>query len=78
MVVQKDTSREENVSVSVGPSPAASELSAAQVCADTPRYGWPRTQALEDIRQGLSVTLMRRIARQWSAKGRVEDTQASD
>ena len=36
--------------------------------------GWPKTQALEDIRQGLSVTLMRQIARQLSAKGRVEDT----
>jgi hypothetical protein len=35
--------------------------------------GWPRTQALENIRQGLSVTLMRQIARQLSAKGRVED-----
>jgi hypothetical protein len=28
---------------------------------------------LENIRQGLSVTLMRQIARQLSAKGRVED-----
>jgi hypothetical protein len=36
--------------------------------------GWPRTKALEDIRQSLSVTLMREIARQLSAKGRVEDT----
>ena len=36
--------------------------------------GWPRSQALEDIRQGLSVTLMRQVARQLSAKGRVEDT----
>ena len=36
--------------------------------------GWPKAQALEDIRQGLSVTLMRQIARQLSAKGRVEDT----
>ena len=35
---------------------------------------WPKAQALEDIRQGLSVTLMRQIARQLSAKGRVEDT----
>ena len=36
--------------------------------------GWPRSQALEEIRQGLSVTLMRQVARQLSAKGRVEDT----
>jgi hypothetical protein len=36
--------------------------------------GWPRSQALEEIRQGLSVTLMRQIARQLSAKGRVEDS----
>jgi hypothetical protein len=35
--------------------------------------GWPKTQVLEDIRRGLSVTLMREIARQLSAKGQVED-----
>ncbi len=39
--------------------------------------GWPKTQALEEIRQGLSVTLMRQIARQLSAKGRVDDTMCS-
>ena len=36
--------------------------------------GWPKTHALEDIRCGLSVTLMRHIARQMSVKGQVEDT----
>ena len=45
---------------------------AKRVTADL--QGWPRSQALEDIRQGLSVTLMRQVARQVSAKGRVEDT----
>lgn len=35
--------------------------------------GWPKTKALLEIREGLSVTLMREIARQLSAKGRVED-----
>ena len=37
--------------------------------------GWPRSQALEEIRQGLSVTLMRQVVRQLSAKGRVDDTR---
>jgi hypothetical protein len=35
--------------------------------------GWPKTQALLEIREGLSVTLMREIARQLSVKGRVQD-----
>lgn len=36
-------------------------------------HGWAKTHAMETIRQGLSVTLMRQIARQLSAKGRVDD-----
>ena len=35
--------------------------------------GWPKTQALLAIREGLSVTLMREIARQLTVKGRVQD-----
>jgi hypothetical protein len=35
--------------------------------------GWPQTQALLQIREGLSVTLMRAIARQLTVKGRVEE-----
>ena len=35
--------------------------------------GWPKTQALLQIREGLSVTLMRAIARQLTVKGRVEE-----
>ena len=35
--------------------------------------GWPKTQAILEIRDGLSVTLMREIARQLSVKGRVEE-----
>ena len=35
--------------------------------------GWPKTRALDQIRQDLSVTLMREIARQLSVKGRVEE-----
>jgi hypothetical protein len=36
--------------------------------------GWPKTHALLEIREGLSVTLMRAIARQLLAKCRVEET----
>jgi len=36
-------------------------------------HGWAKTHAMETIHQGLSVTLMRQIARQLSAKGRVDD-----
>ena len=35
--------------------------------------GWPKARALLDIREGLSVTLMREVARQRSLKGRVEE-----
>ena len=35
--------------------------------------GWPKTRALLEIREGLSVTLMRQVARQLSVKGRVEE-----
>ena len=35
--------------------------------------GWPKTRALQEIRETLSVTLMREIARQLSLKGRVEE-----
>ena len=35
--------------------------------------GWPKTQALLEIREGLSVTLMREVARQLSVKSRVQD-----
>jgi hypothetical protein len=35
--------------------------------------GWPKTQALLEIREGLSVTLMREIARQLSLKNRVQE-----
>ena len=35
--------------------------------------GWPKTRALDEIRQGLSVTLMKEIARQLSVKGRIEE-----
>ena len=35
--------------------------------------GWPQTQALLQIREGLSVTLMRAIARQLTVKGQVEE-----
>jgi hypothetical protein len=35
--------------------------------------GWPKTQALLEIRETLSVTLMREIARQLSVKGRVQE-----
>ena len=35
--------------------------------------GWPKTLALLEIREGLSVTLMRQVARQLSAKDRVEE-----
>ena len=35
--------------------------------------GWPKTRALLQIREGLSVTLMRAIARQLTVKGRVEE-----
>jgi hypothetical protein len=35
--------------------------------------GWPKTRALLEIREGLSVTLMRQVARQLSIKGRVEE-----
>ena len=35
--------------------------------------GWPKTRALLEIREGLSVTLMREVARQLSLKGRVEE-----
>jgi hypothetical protein len=41
------------------------------------KQGWPKTQALDEIREGLSVTLMRHIARQLSLKGRVEDAHAN-
>ena len=34
--------------------------------------GWPRTQAMDEIREGLSMSVMREIARQLSVKGRVE------
>ena len=36
--------------------------------------GWPKARALSEIREGLSVTLMRGIAKQLAAKGRVEET----
>ena len=35
--------------------------------------GWPKTRALLEIREGLSVTLMRQVARHLSVKGRVEE-----
>ena len=35
--------------------------------------GWPKTQALLEIREGLSVTLMREVARQLLVKSRVQD-----
>ena len=35
--------------------------------------GWPKTQALLEIRDALSVTLMREVARQLSVKGRVQE-----
>ena len=35
--------------------------------------GWARTRALAEVREDLSVTLMRQIARQLSVKGRVQD-----
>ena len=35
--------------------------------------GWPQTHALLQIRESLSVTLMRAIARQLTVKGRVEE-----
>jgi hypothetical protein len=35
--------------------------------------GWPKTQALLEMREDLSVTLMREVARQLSVKGRVQD-----
>ena len=35
--------------------------------------GWPKTKALLEIREGLSVTLMREIAKQLTVKGRVEE-----
>jgi hypothetical protein len=35
--------------------------------------GWPKTRALQEMREGLSVTLMRHVARQLAAKDRVED-----
>ena len=35
--------------------------------------GWPKTKALLEIQEGLSVTLMRAVARQPGAKGRVEE-----
>jgi len=37
--------------------------------------GWPKTRALDEIREDLSVTLMREVARQLSLKGRVEDAE---
>jgi len=36
-------------------------------------HGWAKTHAMETIRPGVSVTLMRQIARQLSANGRVDD-----
>jgi len=36
-------------------------------------HEWAKTHAMETIHQGLSVTLMRQIARQVSAKGRAND-----
>ena len=38
--------------------------------------GWPKVHALNEIREGLSVTLMRDIARQLSLKSRVDDAHA--
>ena len=35
--------------------------------------GWPKLRALSEMREALSVTLMRQIARQLSIKGRVEE-----
>ena len=35
--------------------------------------GWSKTRALLEIREGLSVTLMRQVARQLSIKGRVQE-----
>ena len=35
--------------------------------------GWPKIHALQAIRESLSVTLMREIARQLMVKGRVQD-----
>ena len=35
--------------------------------------GWSKTRALLEIREGLSVTLMRQVARQLSLKGRVQE-----
>ena len=35
--------------------------------------GWPKTHALQAIRETLSVTLMREVARQLTVKGRVQD-----
>ena len=39
--------------------------------------GWTRIRALDEIREGLSVTLMRQVARQLSIKGRVQEAFAS-
>ena len=36
--------------------------------------GWAKTKALLEIREELSVTLMREIARQLSVKGRVQES----
>ena len=36
--------------------------------------GWPKTQALQGIRETLSVTLMREVARQLMVKGRVQES----
>ena len=41
--------------------------------ATTDLKGWPRTQAMDEIREGLSMTVMREIAWQLSVKGRVEE-----
>ena len=35
--------------------------------------GWPKTHALQAIRETLSVTLMREVARQLTVKNRVQD-----
>ena len=35
--------------------------------------GQPRTQAMDEIREGLSMMVMREITRQLSVKGRVEE-----
>ena len=39
--------------------------------------GWPKTHALNEIREALSMTLMREIARQLSLKGRVDDATST-